>query len=608
MPLPDPVTRATAERASARRWLLQSAVALLLAGALPAWAQAYGQWSWEGALGATQRNYRNSLDARSVNSLDERDLELRFGVDGYLLHPALGSFRAEGSAALSSYKSQRRLDTRRWGLDLSLNALPASGHPFSFYVNRQLYDYRNLAEDDPLRVQGVPDAGWSLGGRLRLRQGALRGTRIGFDGDSLGYLGAEQRRATRQEAFAEWDRSTGRFERHVRIERQARSFALAGFETRDWTLNFDQRSTHDRRPRWEMSLVGLSRDLTYGGQDSRFGSARTSQHLIFGEPAGPTFDLSYDGGFADGGGALSQSHLLLARHRRQPKPQLTLVPFAGYGVQLFGEQQVHGPQVGLAATWTRPLGRIDLTLNESLGQSWLFRSRAGTSGSDSALALTLGLSAGHGSEQGLRKDLDVSWAKNRFRLVGERVAELPDLGTSLGRAAIEDAASARLTLRHRWSWAALHSYGEAARRRPSRADGPSAPTLDTLSETLQLSAGRLALTGNVASVRVRGPETQSVSSWYAALSWRPLRVLALSGTYRSDRRESALAPPLDGERYELEADLRVGAFLLRGQSYESQERSSVTHRTNRGLVLSLSRTFAGWLPIVTGAPESGVVR
>src|SRR5512139_2365466 len=108
--------------------LVLSVLPMLLASA-PAFAQQYGQWSWEGTLGGTARSYRNSLDGARTASDDELSADLSLGIDGFLGHPAVGRFRLLGSVGRVSYEGTRRLGSQRWGVDADVRLLPQSRFP-----------------------------------------------------------------------------------------------------------------------------------------------------------------------------------------------------------------------------------------------------------------------------------------------------------------------------------------------------------------------------------------------------------------------------------------------------------------------------------------------
>ncbi len=568
-------------------------------------AQAYGQWSWDASAGVTGRHYRNLLDRVQVSRDDETDFGFELGLNGFILHPAVAQLRLSGDLAFSSYSSTRSVDQWRWGLGGSLNVLPYGNTPLSVYGNRQVYDFTHLTEDDPLNLLGIPDSAWTLGSRLRLRSGLLRGTRLGFDHTETSFVGTQQGKTSLYEiAFGEWSRSSRTVDQRLYLERLVQDYATVGYRTRDLRLNYDLRAVLSPRWRWEMFATGLHRGLDYSEDSDTYDSGRTSQRFILEAGQRRTLELAYEGGLGRDSSHTEQTHLVQSRYRFWPKPDLLVGPFVGWGVQLSDGRTTSLPQAGVSSTWSRRLGSLDFSTNGTVSGLWV----SGNGPASSALGLGLGATLGQGEETGLRRDLELAWARNRVRVAGDTVSNLPDLGVSLGGSSTEDLLTGRLTLRRRWRGLGLHSFTDGSRREGRLGAGAQPPLYDTLSETLQLTSSRLTLTGSLSGSRVRRPTEQSLSSWYASLTWRPLRSALLTGSYRRDRRELTLAPRLDGERWEAQADLRVGAFILRGLAFESHERSEVVERTNRGLIVSLARNFAGWLPIVTGPPAGGSIQ
>lgn len=597
------------QRTSAPAAFLARALPLAAAAWLwpcPAHAQQFGQWSWEGSLGGTRRSYRNSLGAERVGSLDETDFNVSLGLQGFVIHPAIARFRLGIDAAISSFDSVRSVDTRRWGFSGSANILPFGNHPISIYGGRQAFSYSQLSEEDPLNLVGVPDISTTLGGRLRLRAGPLGGSLLGIDSTRLGFQDPAQGANTRTVAFADWSRGRGTFARHARLEGKAETFGVFDYRVRDLTATYDQRGPLGPLWRWEMFSSGYLRALSIEGRDARFDALRTSQRFL--RPYGRgTLDLGYDGGLTGGSGPSVQSHNVMARYQWRPRPHWTLMPFTGYGLQLAGRDRLHGPQAGLGATWTPPLGQVELSVSPSVGASLLSRSGENGSGTESSIMVGLGVSAGHGSESTLRKEADVSWTMNRFRTAGEVFADLPDLGAGLAGTGTEDFLRGRLALRRRWRLLSLYGYTEASRREPSGTLSRGA-TVESLTYTLQATSGSLTVTGHLGHSSVDGSNPQTLDARSAALSWRPIRLLSLTASYRTDTRRLTLAPRLDGQRLEAGGTFWVGAFVLSGHYFRTtDERPGGIARTNEGFIVSLGRRFAGLLPFVTGVPGGSAI-
>jgi hypothetical protein len=257
-------------------------------------------------------------------------------------------------------------------------------------------------------------------------------------------------------------------------------------------------------------------------------------------------------------------------------------------------------------------------VNEAVGVAWLQRD---SGPGDSSLSLGLGASVGHGDERRLRSEVETSWARNRLRRAGEPIEGLPDLGVGLAGVGTENDLRGRLTLRRRFgSSISVYGYGEASRRElsgladPAVREGTAAPalgpaTVDVLTGTMQVTTRRLTASGNLGTSRVETTPSQEVWFWAASLTMRPVRRLALDGSYRVDHRDFVLAPGIDARRVEGTAQLDLGAFLLKAQAFETTETpAGRPERRNRGVSLSLVRRFGGWLPIVTGAPSGGTIQ
>jgi hypothetical protein len=587
--------------------LLLSLTALLAAG--PASAQQYGQWSWEGALGGTARSYRNSLDLAPTISDDEISADIALGLNGFLGHPAVGRFGLLGTAGLVDYQGVRALDSRRWGVNANLSVLPQSRFPLTLYASRQAYSYSRITEDDPLALAGIPETSLGLGGRFRMRDGPLSGTLLGYDRSNVAYRNAGGESALQETAFADWSRGGRRFDQHLRLEHQRQDFGLVDYSIRDLTGNFDQTARLGGGWRWELFAYGVRRRLDFAGAVFQLDNARTSQRFIDVMSPRATLELSYDGGLSRGEGAEFQSHTGLVRLQMRPSPAWTLTPFGGYGIQVADGTRLRAPQAGFSASWARTKGALDVVVNEGVGIAWL---QVEGGPQDSSLSLSLGATVGHGEERGLRKELEASWARNRLRRAGEPLEGQPDLGVGLAGVGTEDSLRGRVTLRRRvGSSISIYGYGEASRRELAgvSGSGTTGPAVDTLTGTLQLAGRRVSATGNVGTSRVAAPSVQEVRFWAATLTIRPLRLLSLAASYRADRRDLVLAPDIEVERVEASANLAVGAFVLMGQGFQTTEAPrDGLERRNRGFVVTLSRRFGGWLPIVTGVPDGGVIR
>lgn len=581
-------------------------------------AQEFGQWWWEGSLAASGRTLENQVTEGSSSSTgrsEETNLELSLALNGYLLHPAFGRFRLAVDALLTDVAGDTTFDSQRTGFDGNLDLFPRGAYPVNLFVRRQLYDYGNLAQENPLTLFGAPETLSTYGGRAHFKRGILRGLLVGFEHTDVEFQVQEAEPEIQDRQFADWSTSGKRVRHHVRLERYTHSFGTVNFENDDLTLNFDERGEVFGDWRWDLLGTGIRRSLRFAdgpqvGIDT-FQVRNTLSRVVRGDD---WLTLSYTGGLARSDNAGStQSHGITGRYVwRRPKGW-QVAPFAGFGIQQGETFDLTSPQLGVSATWNRTAGTLDLSATESAGFLGIQRD-GDVSSSETLLALGFDGRAGHGREEKLRKEVEISYQRNQLRMAGEALLELPDLGAPLASPGTENQARGRLTLRRRWGRLLASGYGEWSRRESSRElqlPGIDDFTVDDLLYSFQLSGSRFSLLANLGDTEVTrsSADPQTIESRSLSVAYRPLRSLSLRTSYRIDERRVELGPDFDSERYEAGFDLRFGAFLLEAHAFETQEQFLVgMERTNRGVRWSLSRRFAGWLPVVTGLKRRGVIR
>lgn len=588
------------------------ALAILLAPA--AAGQSFGQWWWDAALGASQRRYDNFVDGTRVNRFDQTDLRLSLGVNGYILHPAVAGFRLGLDALFTSVENGHKLDSDRTGYEGRLSLFPQGAYPARLFVRRQLFDYSGLTRESPLGLLGTPDTSTSWGGRLRLRRGPLRGSLLGFERSELNYLGTTHAGRLQERQFYDWSGNGEDRQRHLRLERSFEEFGLVDFNLETLTLNVDQRQQLTPSWRWNLTGVALRRNVQVGGGEAvGIDSARLHSAWVHGsEGGGDLLTLIYDGGLAGGTEAGTvQSHTATARYLWRRRKGWELTPFARLGYQQGPAETLQSPQLGLAANWQRTGRRLDLSVTPTASYLQLNRSGSRSSGTDSRLALSVESSLGHGDEGSLRQEIEISVAHNELRLAGETLTGLPDLGVQQSGTGTQDFYRGRLTLRRRWGRLLAVTYGEWSRREGARDGSGSDFELELLTYNLQLTAQRFGLLATSGDTRLLEERTgeQSIRFYSLSAAYRPVRLLSLRGSYRTDDRQVRLGPDIEGDRSEAGFELFFGAFVLQGQYFESNERLlGGSERMNRGFTVNLSRRLAGWLPFVTGTQRRGVIR
>lgn len=583
-------------------------LALLTGDESPASAQSFGQWTWEASAGVRRWAYHNSLGGPSISSSDQRDIELSLGVRGYVIHPMLGQFGLGVTRALTDTSGASSIDSRRWGMNADISLLPQGTYPLQFYARRQRFAYSGFTTEDVLALRQTPENAMSLGGSLAVRRGKLRDVRLWVDRTTLSYTGLAGTSLNEQIAL-DWNRTTKSVQQRLRFERRVQDYGLAGLRFRDFQGNYDVRRDLGAVWKWEANLNGLQRNLKYLDQPSDFSFYRTSARAYRPLREHDTLELSYDGGVSGATGAFTQSHALVARYHWIARKQLTVVPLVGYGFQTSRGARLNAPQVGIGSTWTRRAGEFDVAINNQMSLLFLSRSGAGTGGSDTALAFDIGGNVGHGDQNSLRAEIDGGWNHNRLRVVGDTIANLPDLGAQLGTIGTEDVLKARLTLTKRLGSVLAFSFTDASRLEQNGRFAPSGASTQTFSQTLQLSTARVSVAGMLGSTRLRSVTAQEYEFASVSASLRPARLVSLTGNYRRDHRRLDFSPDIDGERMDGAVRFWLGAFTLTADAFWSREKTPATPtRENRGLIISLSRGFFGFLPIVTAGPQGGDIR
>ncbi len=597
---------ATAARVSLL--ILVSSIALVCR---PAQSQQFGQWWWEGSLEASGRSFDNLVDDVGVSEFRQTDLTLSLGLHGFIIHPAVASFRLGSDLLFSSVEGGRDLDTDRSGIRADLGIFPRGSYPLNLSFKRQLYDYVGISQDEPLTLLGVPDTTTSWSGRVRARRGPFKGLLLGFEHSSLEFLEDRSGDEIQGRQFADWSSAGERLNHHLRLEHQGRDFGRVDLELEDLIFNWDEHGDITGRWRWDFSTVATQRGVRFQDlPETQIDIYRALSQLIRTTAKGDVLTLSYNGGLSSGSTSFTtDSHSLGARYQWRRHQVWQITAFGDYALQRSGDTQLRAPQAGAAVSWRRRAGSFDLALTGS--GSYRLIDRQGVEGQDSAVATSLLANVGFGDEGRLRTDLEGSVSRNELRSAGEAVTDVPDLGIRLAGVGTQDRYRGRLTLRRRFRKLSTHAYSEWTRRESSEAVQRDDFMAETFVHSLEVTNGRLNLLGNVGENRLESEagSEQFIRFQAVSASYRPWRWLALRASYRTDQRDFDLGPDIDAERSEAGLDFHLGALALGAHAFETKERftTGVT-RTNRGLRWTVRRRFAGLLPIVSAPGRRGEVK
>jgi hypothetical protein len=97
-----------------------------------------GRWWWDAAVGLVQQDRTSLVAGTSVAGYDQRDLRLSAGLNGYIYHPRIASFRLTTDLLLSNIEGRDNFDSDTYGLGAELNTFPRGGYPFSLYYRKNL--------------------------------------------------------------------------------------------------------------------------------------------------------------------------------------------------------------------------------------------------------------------------------------------------------------------------------------------------------------------------------------------------------------------------------------------------------------------------------------
>lgn len=607
--------RNTATRRPGNPWrghasALCAVTSLLLFGA-PAGAQRFGQWWWEGNLGVGQRSSDNDLDGQRIGSFAQQDLRISLGLNGFLGHPALGDFRLGLDLLFNQLEGSRKLDMDRTGVSLDLSVLPRGSYPVRLFYRRALYDYSGPQAEDPLALLRSSDTTTSWGGRLALRRGPFKGMLLGAERSRFDFLDPNSRQESYDREFLDWSLSGKRIQNHLRLEHRLRDYGAVGFETDDLTLNLDQRSELPRRWTWRFFAVGVRRALTVGeSEESVIEDYRLRPQIQGTVRSRDLLDVNADLGsvrFDDGRSDDSRS--LSFTYRWRPRETLEIAPFAQYAQQSSTDIELQAPRLGLTLSWSHEGPRFGARLSARGGHGTIESRRSGASLEESATSFGFSASLSHGTRESLRKELELELGRDELRFDRQLRFGFPDLGLSASRPGTQDFSRVRATLGKQLDRSSLTGWVDWSRSESDRQEA-SGRLNETLSSSLQVSIARLTLLANAGETAIEQGNAgqQDLTYFGARLTWRPKRWLSLGGSYRVDDRSLLFLGEVDSERWEGRLELRAGLLALQARVFETSQETTSGMRTNRGVAWSVSRRFAGWLPIVTGTQRRGEIR
>lgn len=581
------------------------------ATAVDAAAQRFGQWSWDAFVKIGQQRLGSSIGDATQRTYGNRHLTLGLGVNGFILHPTVARFHL--GAELNTSRFDEGGAGQNWrdlGLSGELNLFPYGAKRFSLFASRRSFDYAGAGIDDPLLTSTRPDSVTTLGAKFRSRGGSLRGLSVDADRTSLDYLVHGGQRDVIEREAVDWSGGGRGILHHYRIQRELRDYGYLAFSSEELTAILDQHGALS--PVWRFDLSGSAIQRTFrAAQVSPTNRVlQLRSQLERSECLDHVTTLAYELGLAvPSQESTSQSHSLSVRHRWRVTPGLTIQPLVSFGSLRNGDVTVSVPGAGLGAALSGRLGFFSGNVIAGVTHRRLRASGPKVQPDQSSLATSLGGSLSGGDESRLRVGLDAEWSRDDLQLAGTSVESLPDLGATLG-AGSEHRTWARVTLGHTGDRGGRFLlYSEATRRDVTPLAWGASYRLDTQSHSLSGTWRRISGTLNAGTTEVSGSAASRVEFLAADVSFGLTRFVAVHASHRRDQRRVTLGPDIDRVRTDLAIELTAGALILRVNAYEDGERPvGSQRRTNRGVAWTLTRPFAGWLPIVSAPERRGVIR
>jgi len=586
---------------------------IVLAWPAPATAQEFGQWSWEALASFGGRSRDNFVDDESGGRYRENTLGLSLGMNGFIVHPAISRFRLGADLQFIRTDSGQSLDTNRTGLQGNFEFLPRGPHRGSLYINRQLYDYGGSAVDDPFTLLSIPDTLTTWGGRFRAARGFLAGSLLGFDRSAISFIepGVNQQVYDRQ--FYDWSRDTSDFSHHVRLEHRYRDLGTVDLNYDELRLNIDERGDFSPAWHWTLTGSGVRQDSeSFGMAPQRIDDYQLRSRLTHDIRERDLVEFFYEFGLTEPDTQPStESHGLSVAYKWRPHPMWNIGPVASYATISSDLQDVRAPRAGLVVGWDWAPQPWNLGFVARGSYGFLERDAGGMIQKEHQSAGSFVGTVGHGTMEGLRKELEVELVRDRLRVTQTQLVTPPGLGLPLPGLGTEDLERGRITLGHRWDSQFINAWGDWTRRRSDVLFTGEAIATETLTATLQYGAHRFDIKANIADTDVTEDALtrQNIRSLGLGASWRPWRGVSVHGSYRVDQRHIALAPDVDGTQLEAGVRWQVGLFYLDFTLLESTQAFSGNPETRvRGITGNLTRRFGGWLPIVSGPERRGVIR
>jgi len=447
-----------------------------------------------------------------------------------------------------------------------------------------------------------------------MRHAALRGMAISYQRHEVDFMDPAAGMDRTDDARFTWARAFGPISHSLRVNRHAQEYGTVDLEFDDLTINLDERGAISENWYWDMTASAFDRSLT----TDALPETQTSQHRLRNRfrrdlRAGEWLEFSHRYAHVEPDETTSDdSNVLNVAWNKALKEAWNLAPFAEYSRSHSDSLDLQASRAGFALSWKDQGEHLDASLGTRISYGRVQRRMDDMRSDENQSAFSLGGTLGHGVAMGgLRKVLEFEISRNELRLERELFRELPTIGVPVRGVGSEDTYRVRASLAHHWDSRQLSAWSEW--RVSDIVDDFQGEDshADTLYGTLEFSAHRFQVSGNLVSTdlkrtRGRDEEILTVGTW---ARWRPWRQVALRALYRRDERNLVATPDISADRFEAGAEGQIGQMRVGASYYETRERfTGNDERIQRGIYWSISRRFAGWLPIRTGRARMGTIR
>lgn len=617
----------------------------------PATAQAYGQWWWTGNVGLGQRAYIREANGIDSSEFKESYIDLDVGIEGFILHPMIASFNVGTNFRLLRTEGGGR-DSNLVGFNGEVAWLPRGAFPGRVYASQQSFDFFDPLAADPLLPLRLPDTVLNYGISQRLRRGLLSGTVFGLSRSEIDYVDPRSGSDEFDRAFVDWQRTLGRFNNALRIERRSQSYNALELEIANNSVVFTERARLSDLWRWNGSVNGLQFRRLSERTKIELDTLRARNQVLRRNQNRSLLELRHDFSASQDRGKSSsvRGNNLGISYRWFLGAGWNVGPFASYGVvsESGGQRTTQRPAGGVTVSWSRQAGKLQATANGRFGYGVTKTEFEDESLENSGFVAAANASISRTWSKRNKLGMEGGLFRNDLRDETLYVPGLPQFDIPILLVGVQDGYRLRLLTSRSGRAGSLDGYIQwSARRNTRNSDNLSDDLLpdfdsNSITASLQLLWRELTLTGTGGTTSISAidrstgnpvqcniengvqicrpdpigsaPEEESHRdlTQFAGLraSWKPIRWLTFRANYRFDQRDLFLLEnELDNQRVEVGVSIRIGFVTLEADafswSFEVQDGST---RRSDGFRWRLRRGFAGWLPIVSAPQRRGQIR